>query len=44
MLDKEINRKEKSFEDFLHQNQYIQNAQKASGQPGFNLAPIIATA
>jgi hypothetical protein len=42
-LEAEMQRKEKSIEDFFHQNQFIQHAQKAAGG-GSTLAPIAQTA
>ena len=44
ILENELGRKERTLEDFLQQNQFIQNAQKNAGVTGSTLAPIVQTA
>ena len=43
ILENEMGRKERTIEDFLQQNQFIQNAQKNAANSG-TLAPIVQTA
>ena len=42
ILENEMGRKERTLEDFLQQNQFIQNAQKSGNSS--TLAPIVQTA
>ena len=44
ILENELGRKERTLEEFLQQNQYIQNAQRNQGVTGNTLAPIVQTA
>jgi len=43
ILENEMGRKERTIEDFLQQNQFIQNAHKNTATTG-TLAPIVQTA